>query len=77
MTTQPSASDAAQDGRSSQKSVVAVVRTTPDRVLDDTGAAMRMAGYQQVLPHRQPRSLEDQHLLAALVPRLLHLAVAA
>ena len=54
MTTQPSPSNAAQDARSSQKSVVAVVRTTPDRVLDDTGTAMRLAGYRDVLPLANP-----------------------
>ena len=54
MTTQPSPSNAAQDARSSKKSVVAVVRTTPDRVLDDTGTAMHLAGYRDVLPLANP-----------------------
>ena len=33
-----------------KKSVVAVVRSTPETVLDDVGKVMRLAGYQQALP---------------------------
>ena len=54
MTTQPSASDATPAGPGSRRSVVAVVRATPETVLDDVGAAMRMAGYRDALPIADP-----------------------
>lgn len=37
---------------------VAVVRTSPDSVLDDIAAAMRMAGYERVLPQGVPTLLK-------------------
>lgn len=37
---------------------VAVVRTSPDRALDDIAAAMRMAGYERALPQGVPTLLK-------------------
>lgn len=39
-------------------SKVAVVRTSPDSVLDDIAAAMRMAGYERALPQGVPTLLK-------------------
>ena len=39
-------------------SEVAVVRTSPDSVLDDIAAAMRMAGYERALPQGVPTLLK-------------------
>ncbi len=40
------------------RSVVAVVKTHPDTVLDDVGRAMRLAGYQSVLPKDKDTALK-------------------
>ena len=54
MTTQghPEAAQNTPSGRA--KSVVAVVRTRPETVLEDYGRVMRMGGYQSVLPTGVP-----------------------
>ena len=62
--------------RTATAPVVAVVATTPETVLDDFARAMDLAGASEFLPDGQPDALEGQHLLAALVSRLLHHPVA-
>ena len=50
----PTSSEGSSQRSASHRSVVAVVRTAPETVLDDVGAAMRMAGYRDALPVADP-----------------------
>ncbi len=54
MTTQPPPPLDASSAPTGRRPVVAVVRTTPETVVADVGRAMRLAGYQAVLPTSAP-----------------------
>ena len=56
--TQTTPTTAQEQRRRPTTAKVAVVRTSPDSVLDDIAAAMRMAGYEQALPQGVPTLLK-------------------
>lgn len=56
--TQPTPAATAEQRRRTTTAKVAVVRTSPDSVLDDIAAAMRMAGYERALPQGVPTLLK-------------------
>ena len=56
--TQPTPAAIAEQRRRPPTAKVAVVRTSPDSVLDDIAAAMRMAGYERALPQGVPTLLK-------------------
>lgn len=56
--TQTTPAVATEQRRCPTTSKVAVVRTSPDSVLDDIAAAMRMAGYERALPQGVPTLLK-------------------
>ena len=56
--TQTTPTATAEQRRRPSTAKVAVVRTSPDSVLDDIAAAMRMAGYERALPQGVPTLLK-------------------
>ena len=56
--TQTTPTATAEQRRRPTTAKVAVVRTSPDSVLDDIAAAMRMAGYERALPQGVPTLLK-------------------
>ena len=56
--TQTTPAAIAEQRRRPSTAKVAVVRTSPDSVLDDIAAAMRMAGYERALPQGVPTLLK-------------------
>ncbi len=56
--TQTTPTTAHEQRRRPTTAKVAVVRTSPDSVLDDIAAAMRMAGYERALPQGVPTLLK-------------------
>ena len=56
--TQATPATAQEHRRRPTTAKVAVVRTSPDSVLDDIAAAMRMAGYERALPQGVPTLLK-------------------
>lgn len=56
--TQTTPTTAHEQRRRPTTAKVAVVRTSPERVLDDIAAAMRMAGYERALPRGVPTLLK-------------------
>lgn len=56
--TQTTPATAQEQRRRPTTSKVAVVKTSPDSVLDDIAAAMRMAGYERALPQGVPTLLK-------------------
>lgn len=56
--TQTTTTATAEQRRRTTTAKVAVVRTSPDSVLDDIAASMRMAGYERALPQGVPTLLK-------------------
>ena len=58
------------------KGKVAVLKTSPETVLEDIEKLMKLAGFEKASAERDPDRAKDQHLLADLVPGLLQHALA-
>ena len=58
------------------RSKVAVLRTSPETVVEDYGRLMDLAGYREALPVRPADLPAHQHLVARLHAGLLDHAVA-
>ncbi len=56
---------------------VAVLRTTPETVLDDYDRLIGLAGVERYLPADQTVILKEQHLLALPFPQRQHHTLAA
>jgi hypothetical protein len=58
------------------KGKVAVLKTSPNTILDDIEQLMKLAQFEQALPKNNTTALKNQHILANLVSGLFYNSLA-